>query len=207
MRTSNQLLLIVTLSLTLTSCSSNKVIPANDLLADQNTSITSQDTQFLESEPVTDDDLLYDALKEVEDQFELINITKDVLDEIGVKKIITISILQQNDISGMLSIDYEIETDLRDIKFSAFKVFDPFVGDWIVNSVSDVETGKYYWLYDGLNEYMDLYDYNSGDLVSKGEKDLNIDKINDEYEQRNKEILDEFDQDLKDLAEEYNLGY
>lgn len=187
--------------LLLASCSKKD----DDYRTINSSEVSNQLDPSITPEVITEEDILYESLNDVTDAFELIDSTHDVLEEIGVEQIKSVIITEQRDTAGTLDINYTIETEKYKLDFSAMKISIISDNEWEVSTVSDTDTNKYYWLREGLDDYMDLYDYKTGELISSGEKELDPDKLMQEYEEKNKEILKDFEEDLQDLAEEYNL--
>jgi hypothetical protein len=159
-----------------------------------------------EEDNKSENDILYDAFENVDGSFKILSSVQDVLKDLEVNKVLSVTNIKEDDSSnGVISLDFNIETDICILDFFAMKITFPFEGEWNVSVVSDAETDKKYWLAEGMDTYYDLYDYKTGNLISEKEKDPTAENIQKDFEQSSEEIEKEFEDNLNDLADEYNL--
>lgn len=142
-----------------------------------------------------------DALK-LPDADGLTTVLSDTMEDIGVTGLATIDYGNLEENSGVITIQAYFVTDTakRLIVPSMYITFTS-TKEWSVVSIKDVDTGNYYYVPDDLKSTVDLYDYNTGEIIS--EKTETHDDVMDEYHQELERIDQEFKEDMKKLEEKY----
>ena len=78
-----------------------------------------------------------------------------------------------------------------------------YVTKWNTFSIIDYNTGNYYFADGDTKDFIDLYDYKTGKIVSEKTKDLEDYNAVEEFNKRSDEIDQEFQESLNDITEKY----
>lgn len=78
-------------------------------------------------------------------------------------------------------------------------------GNWLVNSVDDADTNQCYYIDGSSKDYVDLYDYKTGNLISSKTKSWDESDPMDEFNKKMDEIDKEQENKLNDIKEKYNI--
>ena len=72
---------------------------------------------------------------------------------------------------------------------------------WDVMDIIDVQSNKYYYVTSGASATVDIYDYETGELVSK--KSMSYEELNEKIKKEQDEADKKFKEDLERLVEQY----
>lgn len=135
----------------------------------------------------------------------LVSVLSDVMEDIGVTGLETVAYGNLEENNGIVTIQayFVTNSEKKLIIPSMYITFTP-TKEWSVISIKDVDTGNYYYVSDGVEDTVDLYDYRTGELVS--EKTKTDDDVMDEYYQELERIDQEFDEKQEALEEKYITG-
>lgn len=124
----------------------------------------------------------------------------ETLASIGVKKIEKMEYEYLND---LISISYIITTESK--KLDVYLTYLTVVRNphWEVGLISDFDTKLYYFAPEYFADRLDLYDYQTGDLVSK---QSNFSDPVDEFNEKSDQIQEDFKDDLEKIKEDYGLN-
>lgn len=78
-----------------------------------------------------------------------------------------------------------------------------YTSKWTTSSIIDYNTGNYYFVSDNSHDFVDLYDYKTGKLISEKTKNFDDYDALDEFNKRCDEIDEEFQKSLNEISEKY----
>ncbi len=146
-------------------------------------------------------------LQSIPDSDELINEVSKVLTSIGVKNVGGVTYGNYvSDISNgitTVNVDAFAVSDIRNllVSFMYLKTSSNAskTPKWSISYVMDADTRNYYYVPDELKNTVDLYDYNTGEMIS--EKSETSEDVQDRIDQNLDEAEEEFEEKLDDLKE------
>lgn len=106
-------------------------------------------------------------------------------------------------ISGIINIDICAETEKCNLLFSCMYI--DFTDSWVVSSVENKENHHIYWVQKGMENKVDLYDYNTDTLISAQSETFAADPVK-EFESQVESINADFDERLESIADKYQLN-
>lgn len=104
---------------------------------------------------------------------------------------------EKSDIVIKLSAKCETETGAELIIDSMY------ITKWHTFSIIDYNTGNYYFVEGDTSDYVDLYDYKTGKLISEKTKDFEDYGAVEEFNKRSNETDKEFQESLNEIGERY----
>ena len=94
-------------------------------------------------------------------------------DKIGINAMDKdIVVVEERETSGTKSVDAVIEHDGINMEISLMYVSDVSNPEWIPVAIKDSETRKFYWVLESTEDYADIYDWKTGELISEKTKEF-----------------------------------
>lgn len=179
------------------SFDSKAEITETDISSESKTEITeTKETQQpkVSFSPITDEEL-----STLPDPDGFVSSVSTAAKSIGVTDIVKTEIgnYKKSDIVLNLSAKCETETGAELIIDSLY------VTKWVTFSIIDYNTGNYYFADGDKKDFIDLYDYKTGKLISEKTKDWEDYDALEEFNKRSQEIDQEFQESLNEIAEKY----
>jgi WD40 repeat protein len=129
----------------------------------------------------------------------------EALVEIGFQEITAFS-LEEADIEVDGDIDLSIAITDIDGKIVLMEChYMHVIDDWAVFRITDYKNGNCYWAYGDTDKMVDIYDYQTGELISERSDYRSIDEIMEDYDEKSNEIQQNFEDNLDRISDEYNL--
>ena len=101
-------------------------------------------------------------------------------------------------------LDVAMTTEICSLNFSCNYI--SLTSHWIIYSVENAENHHSYWVMDGQEKYIDLYDYKTDQLISSQSDSFNSDELLDDFDKQLESISESADNALNSIADEYNLN-
>jgi hypothetical protein len=184
--------IIVVLSLFLISCSSEK---SKDDYATVNPNKEELQTNS------------YVSLDSVPDSDGLLTAVNTSLNEIGFGKVLGFDDINVADTGTQIDVEILIKNDYSDFSISCMYLTILSNPEWEVLTIknTDTENSKCFWIYEDLKNKVDIYDYKTGELISKKTEEFkSSDEQQKEYEDKLNNISDEFNKNMEALEKKYN---
>lgn len=148
-----------------------------------------------------------EELQSIPDSDDLINEASKVLTSIGVKNVgdVTYGNYVSDTSNGIttVNVDAFAVSDIRNliVSFMYLKTSSNSskTPKWSISYVMDADTKNYYYVPDELKNTVDLYDYNTGEMIS--EKSETSEDVQERIDQYLDEAEEEFEEKLDDLKE------
>ena len=143
-----------------------------------------------------------EQLSEIPNKSALDNLLDETLQQIGVKEIsykaYGESYNPDNEIAYMMEAFIVTDTDKQLLINLICMMRNE---KWDVMDIKDVQNNKYYYVMPGASATSDIYDYETGDLVSK--KSMTHEEFQEKIKKDQEEADKKFKEDLERLVEQY----
>lgn len=103
-----------------------------------------------------------------------------------------------------ISLDVTMTTEICSLNFSCNYV--NLTSHWVIYLVENVENHHSYWVVNGQEKYVDLYDYKTDQLISSQSDSFNTDELLDDFDKQLESISESSDNALNSIADKYNLN-
>lgn len=103
-----------------------------------------------------------------------------------------------------ISLDVTMTTEICSLNFSCDYV--NLTSHWMIYLVENAENHHSYWVMNGQEKYIDLYDYKTDQLISPQSASFNTDELLDDFDKQFESISESADNALNSIADEYNLN-
>lgn len=125
-----------------------------------------------------------------------------LLNGLGVDGIDASGIGNYRDTSGVINLDMYVKTShSKELLVSFMYISYVASPEWSIVFVKDVNTDNYYYMPDELKNTVDLYDYSTGELISR--KSESHEDVQKREEEKVKEAEAELEKNLEELKEKY----
>ncbi len=124
----------------------------------------------------------------------------DVFISIGLNTVPPLEFKNYENLSGTISIDVYAETDKYNLIFECLYI--DITDSWSVSFVKNSDNQHVYWAPKGLENKVDLYDYNTDTLISAKSETFSSDPVGD-FESQAESISNDFDKSLESMADKY----
>lgn len=180
--------------LTLSACSNGT----------KNSATKTQLPSSSSSEPA--ESVTYSDINSIPSGTDLLDTTNSILTQIGIPNINGFIDYDLTDDGTSQMIDAIILVNDCKLNVSAVRLTFPNEGDWTIMNISEYQSEpiKYYYAMESLLDHIDVYDFNTGEIVSSKKSDFNTDDILNEYNEKSDEIMNDFNNALDELEDEYN---
>lgn len=170
----------------------------------KNSASNNQQPSTNSSEPAPS--IAYTDINTIPSGPDLLDVTNSILNQIGISNITGFIDYDLSDDGTSQLIDAIILVNDYKLNVSAIRLTFPNEGDWTIMNISEYQSEpiKYYYALESLLDHIDVYDFNTGEIVSSKKSDFNTDDILNEYNEKSDEILNDFNNALDELENEYN---
>lgn len=103
-----------------------------------------------------------------------------------------------------ISLDVTMTTEICSLNFSCDYV--NLTSHWMIYLVENAENHHSYWVMNGQEKYIDLYDYKTDQLISSQSDSFNTDELLDDFDKQLESISESSDNALNSIADKYNLN-
>lgn len=103
-----------------------------------------------------------------------------------------------------ISLDVTMTTEICSLNFSCNYI--NLTSHWIIYLVENAENHHSYWVMNGQEKYIDLYDYKTDQLISSQSDSFNTDELLDDFDKQLESISESSDNALNSIADKYNLN-
>lgn len=103
-----------------------------------------------------------------------------------------------------ISLDVTMTTEICSLNFSCNYI--NLTSHWIIYLVENAENHHSYWVMNGQENYIDLYDYKTDQLISSQSDSFNTDELLDDFDKQLESISESSDNALNSIADKYNLN-
>ena len=103
-----------------------------------------------------------------------------------------------------ISLDVTMTTEICSLNFSCDYV--NLTSHWMIYLVENAENHHSYWVMNGQENYIDLYDYKTDQLISSQSDSFNTDELLDDFDKQLESISESSDNALNSIADKYNLN-
>ena len=103
-----------------------------------------------------------------------------------------------------ISLDVTMTTEICSLNISCNYV--NLTSHWIIYLVENAENHHSYWVMNGQENYIDLYDYKTDQLISSQSDSFNTDELLDDFDKQLESISESTDNALNSIADKYNLN-
>lgn len=192
------LTILLIASFSLTSCSNNT--------PNSTTKINDSTTQAASTELIGD--ISYSDIDSIPSGNELLDLTNSFLEQLEIPSVSGFIDYDLSDDGTSQIIDAIIQiNDASKLNISAMRITFPDEGEWIIMSISEYDSDpiKYYYGIESIIDHIDIYNFNTGEIISSKESDINTDEIMSEYQEESDKIMEDFNNALDEIAEEYGL--
>ena len=121
---------------------------------------------------------------------------------IGLDAVPPLEFKNYENISGTISVDVYTKTEKCNLLFACFYI--DITDSWNIVSVKNSDNQHTYWVQKGLENKVDLYDYNTDTLVSAKSETFSSDPVGD-FESQAESINDDFEEVLESIADKYQI--
>lgn len=121
---------------------------------------------------------------------------------LGLDTVPTLEFKNYENLSGTISIDVYAKTEKRNLIFECLYI--DFIDSWSVSFVKNSDNQHIYWASKGLENKVDLYDYDTDTLVSAKSETFSSDPVGD-FESQAESISNDFDKSLESIADKYQI--
>lgn len=181
-------------SLSLSACNNTKAQPTNS---------TNQSTNYSDLKH----EITYVDLDSIPSGSELLETTNSTLDSINVPNIDGFIDYDLTDDGSSQMINAILQINDSKLNISALRLTFPDEGEWIIMSISEYDSDpiKYYYGIESIIDHIDIYNFNTGEIISSKKSDINTDEIMSEYQEESDKIMQDFNNALDDIAEQYGI--
>lgn len=103
-----------------------------------------------------------------------------------------------------ISLDVTMTTEICSLNFSCDYV--NLTSHWIIYLVENAENHHSYWVMNGQEKYIDLYDYQTDQLISPQSDSFNTDELLDDFDKQFESISESADNALNSIVDKNNLN-
>ncbi len=126
----------------------------------------------------------------------------ETLVSMGVDTVPQFEFDNYKNISGIIDIDAYAETEKCKLLFDCSYI--DITDSWSISFVKNSDNQHIYWIQKGLENKVDLYDYNTDTLISAKSETLSSDPVGDSESQA-ESINDDFEKSLESIADKYQI--
>lgn len=126
----------------------------------------------------------------------LLDCAKNTFAKIGIKEELSFEVIRDDESSGIRDVSLLTEYESIKMKFSCMSV-----DEWYPVSIQDADSDNYYWLDDDVKDYGDVYNWKTGEIISKQASPL-PDPV-ENFKEGSEEIMEELDKELEELRESF----
>lgn len=119
---------------------------------------------------------------------------------IGLDNVPQLEFKNYESISGIINIDVYAETEKCKLLFDCSYI--DITDSWSISFVKNSDNQHIYWVQKGLENKVDLYDYNTDTLISAKSETFSSDPV-DNFESQAESINDDFEKSLESIADKY----
>lgn len=176
----------------------------DDLNNDTSNNNTTQ-TEDNKIEIPDDFDVIPDEnLSEIPEKYFLDDVIDEVLNSIGVASVKYKSYGNYDNIANIsATIEIFMVTDTNK-SLIVNMIFMSRSKEWDVMFISDTEDGKYYYIMPGADATEDIYDYKTGELLSK--QSMTHEEYSEEIKKQEEEAEKKFQEELDRIVEDFKNG-
>lgn len=130
----------------------------------------------------------------------LTKILAEAFISIGLDNVPQLEFKNYENISGIISVDVYAETEKCKLLFNCSYI--DITDSWSISFVKNSDNQHIYWIQKGLENKVDLYDYNTDALISAKSETISSDPVGD-FESQAESINDDFEKSLESIADKY----
>lgn len=135
---------------------------------------------------------------------ELLDEINLILNQININNVSGFIDYNLTDDDIILMIDVVMQVDDTKLKASALKFTKNT--NWDITSIIEYNSDpiRYYYGSEAIIDNIDVYDFNTGEIISNKKSDFDTDKDMQEYKDKMDQLSDDFNKKLDDIQEKYN---
>lgn len=135
---------------------------------------------------------------------ELLDEINLILNQINIDNVSGFIDFNLTDDDIILMIDVVMQVDDTKLKASALKFTKNT--NWDITSIIEYNSDpiRYYYGSEAIIDNIDVYDFNTGEIISNKKSDFDTDKDMQEYKDKMDQLTDDFNKKLDEIQEKYN---